>query len=218
MNSNQRNEEVKQHDLEKLTVQRQNSKAYVLYTYITMEMDSKCGATPNTYSDFYPNLYTKRNAMNQIISYAIKRIFNIEIKESKPMIFSSKGIIEGIYFSIANCGRVLAVSVSEEPTGINIQIPYSLYNELRYVEHIFCDNEIKEYQKMKYGLESYFYMLSQKTAYRKKHHLLYEKSKSIDSTKENYTFHKDSSFKETAIFAVTGQAEFIKIDIEEILL
>lgn len=208
------NNELKENGM---NLNQKNSKVYALYTYITMEMDSKCGATPNTYSSFYPNLYIKRNAMNHIITYAIKRFFNIDIQEPSPMKFSSEGMIEGIYFSIANCGRVLAVSVSEEPTGINIQIPYSLYDEPGYVEHNFCDNEIKEYQKMNYGLETYFFMLGQKTAYRKKCHLLYDELKSIDSTKEEYTFYKDTFFKETAIFIVTGQAEFIKIDINEIL-
>lgn len=217
MNTNQQNEEINQNGLEKLTLKQKNSKVYVLYTYITIEMDNKCGATPNAYSCFYPNLYTKQHAVNHIIFYALKRFFNLEIQEPNPMKFSRNGIIKGIYFSIANCGRVLVVSVSEEPTGINIQLPYFLQDELGYVELNFCENEIKEYRKMKYGSETYFYILGQKRAYQKKYHLLYEETKSIDSTKEKYTFYKDSYFKDAVIFAVTGQAEFIKIDIEEIL-
>ncbi|MDE6240826.1 MAG: hypothetical protein K2M08_00205 [Anaeroplasmataceae bacterium] len=200
--------------------QKNNTQAYALYTFIDMETDAKCGATPNTYSTSYPNLYTKRKAMNCLISYAIKRYFNIDIQEDKPMKYLKNGIgfIEGIYFSLGTCMRILCVCVSQAPIGISIQYPYSIYDELEYVNHNFCKNEIEEYQKRKYDNETYFYILGQKHAYQKKYELLYEEHfKTFDSTQESYTTHKDKFLSEDFIFIATGNVEFEKIDIDSIL-
>ncbi|MDE6584313.1 MAG: hypothetical protein K2K15_02825, partial [Anaeroplasmataceae bacterium] len=165
--------------------------SYALYTFIDMETEGKCGVSPNTYSKSYPNAIFRHKVSNLLISYAIKHFFDIDIEEEKPMkyLHNGRGYINGIYFSIATCSRVVCVCVSKYPTGISIEFPYSILNELEYVRHNFCDNESEEYQKLKYCEKTYFYILVQKRADIKKHELLFEDHKPIDSTKENYTFH-----------------------------
>lgn len=194
-------------------------KAYALYTFIDMETEARCGVSSNTYSKSYPNPIFKHKVSNLLIAYAIKHFFDIDIEEEKPMkyLHNGRGYISGIYFSIATCLRVACVSVSKYPTGISIEFPYSILDELEYVRHNFCDNEYKEYQKLKYGDKTYFYMLGQKRAYIKKYELLFEDHKPIDSTKENYTFHTDTFLDEEFIFAATDDVEFAKIDIGTII-
>ncbi|MCM1130967.1 MAG: hypothetical protein NC310_07245 [Roseburia sp.] len=195
------------------------SKAYALYTFIKMETDVKCGAAANTYSSSYPNLYTKIKVMNCLVAYAIKYYFDKDIQEKKPMKYlkNGMGFIEGIYFSIAVCTRVLCVCVSQSPIGVSIQLPCSIYDELDYVNHNFSKNEIEEYQKKDYGKETYFYILGKKRAYQIKNKLMNENFKMLDSTQEIYTFHKDTFSKENFIFCATGKVKFEKINDEEIL-
>lgn len=197
-----------------------NNKTYALYTYISTEIDDKCGATPNTYSNFYPNLYTKLKVLNQMISYAIKYFYGVELEESKPTkcLKEGKGFVEGFYFSTAECGRIIAVSVSKAPTGIQVQIPFPIYDEQEYALFNFSENELKEYHMMKFGEDTYYYIFCQKKAYQKKYQLLFKEPKDIDSTQEEYTFYKDSILDTPLIFAATGPVEYIRKDIEEIML
>lgn len=197
-----------------------SAESYALYTYINMETDAKFGATPNTYSQSYPNPITRYKALNYLISYAIKRYFNIDIQEEKPMryIKNGRGYIQGIYFSFSLCLRVICVCVSKSPVGIGNQIHFPIYNELEYAMHSFCENELEEYQKRKYGDDTYYYLNAQKHAYQKKHGLSnVENLKTIDSTKGSYTYFTDTFFDESFYFVATDDVEFAKIDIETIL-
>lgn len=194
--------------------------AYALYTFINTETDAKFGATPNTYSKSYPNPITRYKALNYLISYAIKRYFNIDIQEDKPMryIKNGRGYIHGIYFSTSSCLRVICVCVSENPVGISSQIHFPIYDELEYAMHSFCKNELEEYKLRKYGDDTYYYLITQKHAYQKKHELIYvEDLKTIDSTQGSYTYFSDTSFDEPFYFVATGNVKFTKIDIETIL-
>ncbi|MDE5546274.1 MAG: hypothetical protein K2I88_02295 [Anaeroplasmataceae bacterium] len=193
--------------------------AYALYTYIEMKTEAKCGVTSNTYTSSHLNPITNYKAKNRFICYAIKRCFSIEIEEKKPMryINDGRGFIEGFYFSIAECSRVICVCVSRSPIGVSIQVPFSIYDELEYVNHNFNKNEIEEYQKRKYGDETYFYIFGQKRAYQKKNNISHEGFKNLDSTQEQYSIHKENIFEQSFIFFATGNVEFEKINDEEIL-
>ncbi|MDE7213161.1 MAG: hypothetical protein K2N42_01110, partial [Anaeroplasmataceae bacterium] len=164
--------------------QEHNIQAYALYTFIDMKTEAKCGVTSNTYTPSHLNPVTKYKAKNRFICYAIKRCFNIDIEEKKPMryINNGRGFIEGFYFSVAECSRVICVCVSRSPIGVSIQVPYSIYDELEYVNHNFSKNEIEEYQKRKYDNETYFYIFGQKLACKKKNNISQEEFKNLDST------------------------------------
>ena len=195
------------------------SQTYALYTFIDMETDAKCGATQNTYSKSYPNLYTKLKTLNHLISYAIKRYFNIDIQEEKPFKYVKygKGFIDGIYFSISSCLRIMCVCVSKNPIGINVQSYFPISDELEYAKHNFCEKEFKEYEKRKYGDETYYYMICQKHAYQIKNNLVNEDLKEVDSTQETYTFYRETFFDIPFYFAATDNVEFESVDIKEIL-
>ncbi|MDE6656287.1 MAG: hypothetical protein K2J85_04765 [Anaeroplasmataceae bacterium] len=196
------------------------TEAYALYTYISMETDAKFGATPNTYSESYPNPITKYKASNYLISYAIKRYFNIDIQEEKPMryIKNGRGYIHRIYFSTSVCLRVICVCVSNNPVGISNQIHFSINDELEYAMHSFCKNELEEYKMKKFGEDTYYYLNAQKHAYQKKHKLIYvEDLKTVDSTQDSYTYYRDTFFDEPFYFVATGNVEFERVDDAEIL-
>lgn len=201
-------------------MENQRNKSYAIYTFIRMEKEEKWGVAGNTFSESYTNPIIMYKVKNYLISYAIKRYFNKEIQEKKPMQYLKNGIgfIEGIYFSVSHCLRVVCVCVSKSPVGICAQIQFPMLDEAEYSMHNFCENELKEYRLQKYKEETYFYLYCQKKAYQKKHGLLYEDLKEIDSTQESYTFLKETFFDKPFFFAATGNVEFEKIEDEVISL
>ncbi|MDE5867941.1 MAG: hypothetical protein K2H02_03260 [Anaeroplasmataceae bacterium] len=194
-------------------------KAFALYTFIDMETDDKFGATPNTYSKDYSNPITRHKILKRLIAYAIKRCYGVDIKEKNPMnyIENGRGYIDGIYFSFSLCLRVVCVSVSKYPTGVSMQIPFPIYDELEYAEYNFCKNELEEYQKREFGEYTYYYLMCKKKAYQNKHGLKNEENKTIDFTQGSYTYHTDAFSEGLYIFVATDNTKFEKIDVDVLL-
>lgn len=194
--------------------------SYALYTFIDAQTAKKYGIKQYTLE---PNLFLKRKALENLLNYAFKHCFNIGAEEGYPLkaLKGGKGFWKGIYFSIALCVRIVCVTLSACPTGMDVQVPFTVDEEL-YAEQYFCKNEYEELKKRPYGDDTVFYIKCKKIAYKQKHNLPSGNLKQIDSSGQDvYTLHSEfypgESTAEKYFFAVTGNAEFIRVDIENIL-
>lgn len=193
---------------------------YAFYTFIDAETAKRYGVKQYTLE---PNLLLKRKALNNLLNYAFKHCFDIDAQDGYPLksLNCGKGCWKEVYFSIAMCVRIVCVAVSKFPTGVDVQTPF-IIDEERFANDYFSKNEIDELGNREYGDDTIFYIKCKKFAYKQKYNLMPETLKQINSSSQDvYTLHKETYTGETTgekyFFAATGDAEFAKVNIENIL-
>lgn len=200
------------------TVGKGSPRAYALYTFIDAETAKNYGEKQYTLE---PQLRLKLKALSNLIEYAYKNCCGIETRGSEIIKLSNggRGRYGGICFATAMCVRIVCVAVSVDPIGVSMQVPFS-GGEDDFASQMFTRNEYAEYKRREHGDDTLYYIKCKKFAYKK---MLGEDSvTTVDSTEHDaFTLHKDvfpgETTSEKYFFAATGNVEFIKVDIKDIL-
>lgn len=191
-------------------------RAYAFYSFIDAETVKKYDERNYT---FEPTLVVKHKAIKNLLNYAFKQYYDIDVNGANILKYQSSGVycFDGIYFSRSVCVCAIAVTVSPCPTGVDIQIPHPV-DEEESANYYFCDNEREEYNRRKYGDDTLFYMQCKKQAFIKKYNPEYQNISEVDSTAQSaYTLHKDTFLDAPYLFAATDDVEFIKVPVEIVL-
>lgn len=194
---------------------KKDGKAYVAYTFIDEQTAKNIGIKQYTLA---PNYVCSVQSRRKLVRLALKRFFGIDVPYDAVPKAIHHGNADGIYFR-ATCGeRFIGVAVSPYPTGIGCQVPFDTAGNEEHVMRYFTQNEVEECRQHSFDDETIFTIYSKKAALRN----CYPEHKfgalpQPDTTEADFTLLKEHCNRRDYYLAATGVAEFVKIDVNEVL-
>lgn len=199
-----------------------STNAIALYTTFTQEYVWQMQKRGGKYR---APLWLKMNITVALLNYAYKHYFNIDVDPDELNVHNYHSLKEygGLYFSYALGDKSVIVAIGDKPLAIAAS-SRPLNNEWQLDAELLHPNELKQYEQSGFSPDELCAIWSRKIAYRELHNIDKPKDadpfdnsfqKNIDGTQGEYSMHRFDHDRLVHHIAVTGKAEFEKVNIEE---
>lgn len=188
---------------------------YVAYTFLDEQTAKDIGIRQYTLA---PNFVCTVQSRRKLIRLALKRFFGIDVQDDTLPKAINHGCVDGIYFR-ATCGeRFIGVAVSPIPIGVGCQVPFTTEGNEEHATRYFTQNEIEECRRRSFDDETIFTIYSKKAALRNRNpEHKFGPLPQPDTTNAAFTLLKEHCNRRDYYLTATDYAEFVKIDIHEVL-